>query len=984
MSPQPYEPQLKVNLHTMSAYNSFDISERGLSLIIHNTIKDRAERQLDTFSASPPSQQEVKRLFKRGLEQLKEQLNVSDLRSELVAVKSTPEQLEWCRECAEGFGLEPHQILEPSIAYASAFFEPVRDTVIQEMDAWLDLIEDKPYLLEHTEVDRSDLQDAREALLHQVMRVAVVGAMKAGKSTFLNALLGRYIMPAMDKRCTRRQFTLRNANDQGEQRRLVEVLTLSADRTLTRSEVLSLDIDRLNWSDDDLRAYLFALNSPDLFSAPEDTLDKMELQLKRDFESISFGNTRVQNSIRQSLKSESHLISKIILTHPLYALTPETTGQMEFWDTPGPNAIETEIREAQDQGEAVVQRERSDRETYKNALRRADALLVIFDVMQQEAESQDEIFRTVKERQGASGSVLLIANKVDQRQSRDTIPLDDVLAGIQRDAYERYDGMRLRKPIPNASKPAQLAREVARALEEHPDCLNIDELLDSHPHYEPLIDDYEKTEDRRARKFSRDKPWHGVEEYSGIKGTEQALGAFFKQETGRAVLGNCVYTLHQFLTKNQEYTSRQLAGLRAEMSVLVNVREDLERGQTHLSELQRDHRDRFKSIEDGIKREIEGTAKAYEDKVINELNNTLTDLYGSTQKNVHKLEYQKNTARHKRDIDRMVRAQITVMEETTKRSEEFSQILVKLLLFYGALSTLILYHFLDHHSAPHIFEYALIVLTLAFIYPYYTLMRQRLNDRGHPQLIGWIFLTPLFIITILLISALLNEGYYDGQIYYYLWIIGTIIGFWSFIETLIIGGQGIKVDHPASVSAEPLDQITLEGPPPHQMSEPLLRSRLTNRTTVGLVVGAIQVVLINLFITVDYSLLISVIIGGLSMVIIFTSGPSRMNLKGLLLTMNLCSLIVAVRFSGSLFDYHRYWAGDLYRRGQYVESAERYVKANLVRPIGQARHHKLGQVYLRLNQRERALQAFQEAVYRQPTNQKAQRSLQRLLSEGNH
>ena len=52
-------------------------------------------------------------------------------------------------------------------------------------------------------------------LQKKVIRVAIIGVMKAVKSIFLNTILDSFVMPAMDKRCTCCRFILRNPDESG-------------------------------------------------------------------------------------------------------------------------------------------------------------------------------------------------------------------------------------------------------------------------------------------------------------------------------------------------------------------------------------------------------------------------------------------------------------------------------------------------------------------------------------------------------------------------------------------------------------------------------------------------------------------------------------------------------------------------------------------------------------------------------------------------
>jgi tetratricopeptide (TPR) repeat protein len=74
--------------------------------------------------------------------------------------------------------------------------------------------------------------------------------------------------------------------------------------------------------------------------------------------------------------------------------------------------------------------------------------------------------------------------------------------------------------------------------------------------------------------------------------------------------------------------------------------------------------------------------------------------------------------------------------------------------------------------------------------------------------------------------------------------------------------------------------------------------------------------------------------------------------------------IAALRSSELGFDYYRMWGGDLKRRGELSEAAERYQRANELKRSGVARHAALGAVLLQLGRAQEASQAYEESAAR--------------------
>ncbi len=74
------------------------------------------------------------------------------------------------------------------------------------------------------------------------------------------------------------------------------------------------------------------------------------------------------------------------------------------------------------------------------------------------------------------------------------------------------------------------------------------------------------------------------------------------------------------------------------------------------------------------------------------------------------------------------------------------------------------------------------------------------------------------------------------------------------------------------------------------------------------------------------------------------------------------AMTTTVYAADSAYDYYRMWGGDLKRRGQYEEAAERYILANSLMSDRPARRVQLGKIYERLGRGEDALELYQESV----------------------
>jgi tetratricopeptide (TPR) repeat protein len=90
------------------------------------------------------------------------------------------------------------------------------------------------------------------------------------------------------------------------------------------------------------------------------------------------------------------------------------------------------------------------------------------------------------------------------------------------------------------------------------------------------------------------------------------------------------------------------------------------------------------------------------------------------------------------------------------------------------------------------------------------------------------------------------------------------------------------------------------------------------------------------------------------------------------------ALLLSLRGTDALYNYHRYWAGDLKRRGQLVESAQHYEVANSLKLTGPARYFALGEVYERLGKFDDARRAYEAGLKHAPNDRRGKAGLARL------
>jgi hypothetical protein len=89
-------------------------------------------------------------------------------------------------------------------------------------------------------------------------------------------------------------------------------------------------------------------------------------------------------------------------------------------------------------------------------------------------------------------------------------------------------------------------------------------------------------------------------------------------------------------------------------------------------------------------------------------------------------------------------------------------------------------------------------------------------------------------------------------------------------------------------------------------------------------------------------------------------------------------MVVALRGSDTLYDYHRLWGGDLVRRGELAAAAAQYEQANALSGGGPARFFQLADLYDRLGRAEDARRALVAGLARAPDDERGRRVLARL------
>lgn len=89
-------------------------------------------------------------------------------------------------------------------------------------------------------------------------------------------------------------------------------------------------------------------------------------------------------------------------------------------------------------------------------------------------------------------------------------------------------------------------------------------------------------------------------------------------------------------------------------------------------------------------------------------------------------------------------------------------------------------------------------------------------------------------------------------------------------------------------------------------------------------------------------------------------------------------MLVSIRWTDSSYDYYRFWAGDLARRGDVERAAEMYERANTAHEGEPARHFRLAAMYEQLGRPRAAARAYRQGLVLEPDDANARASLAAL------
>ncbi|MHC5727615.1 MAG: dynamin family protein, partial [Nostoc sp.] len=222
-----------------------------------------------------------------------------------------------------------------------------------------------------------NITKALKALVEQKYQVAVIAAMKAGKSTFLNAIIGADVLPSESEACT-----------------------------VCRTDIHPIDAGK----------------TPRLL---EYQAGKREPIVLIEGEAREIRQRFIERTHEIRAKSNQDNTTRFELEHPIEAIStmPSLKG-FTLVDTPGPN-----------EWESVSFNTTSLKQTALEALRTCDAILFILDYTSFSDNTNSELLKDLIEQRKEflaenTGKIYFILNKVDRKAEGDR-PIADVIESLR-------------------------------------------------------------------------------------------------------------------------------------------------------------------------------------------------------------------------------------------------------------------------------------------------------------------------------------------------------------------------------------------------------------------------------------------------------------------------------------------------------------------------------------------------------------------------
>lgn len=257
------------------------------------------------------------------------------------------------------------------------------------------------------------------------MVLAVVGTMKAGKSTTINAIVGTEVLPNRNRPMTALPTLIRHTPGQREpvlkfdNRGPINQLLLDLGRALKGSQALK-QLEKLE-ADDDMQELLSLIRKQAMFRERYEGAELIFWFLKSLNDLVRL-TAALNLEFPFSQYDEMHEMPVIEVEFAHLGQTSQTGGRLTLLDTPGPN----------ESGQQHL------RKMLNEQLKKASAVLAVLDFTQLKSDADEQVRAELAQIANiASGRLFALVNKFDQKDRNSdsadkirSVVADDLMCGM--------------------------------------------------------------------------------------------------------------------------------------------------------------------------------------------------------------------------------------------------------------------------------------------------------------------------------------------------------------------------------------------------------------------------------------------------------------------------------------------------------------------------------------------------------------------------
>lgn len=424
------------------------------------------------------------------------------------------------------------------------------------------------------------------------MVLAVVGTMKAGKSTSINAIVGTEVLPNRNRPMTALPTLIRHTSGQIEPvlkfensqpiNHLLELLRVEIERPEHKSTLNKLEIDA------DIKELITSLKNGILYKKEYHGADSIFDFLKGLNDLVRLCR-EIDVDFPFSDYDEIHELPVIEVEFAHLREMENTSGRLTLLDTPGPN----------ESGQIHL------RKMLREQLSKASAVLAILDFTQLKSDADAEVRKELNEIANVSeGRLYTLVNKFDQKD-RHSDTEDEVKRFVAESLMEGC--IRAEDVFPVSSRWAYLAN---RARHE----LFINKKLPNQKK-QPWVADFgeeafgrrweSKIENPEEVKESADQLWNDSLFYAPLEGVIQiayARASSFAVDAAAAKLVDIAESIDKFLTTRETALTRSVKVLQSQINEL---QQDISKVEASESKAKQSVEKMLGALSDGTKQVFE-------------------------------------------------------------------------------------------------------------------------------------------------------------------------------------------------------------------------------------------------------------------------------------------------------------------------------------------------------------------------------------------